>query len=98
MRSSSPVFLSRGRSCRSAAAEGLLRHGPQTARAVLHLSRRQDHGRRLKMRAASIEPSTPHTLFSLVSLSSTYDLAPDGKRFLVSQAARDLTPPEVIVN
>jgi Tol biopolymer transport system component len=52
----------------------------------------------LKVRAASIEPSTPHTLFSLDGLSSTFDVAPDGKRFLVRQAARDLTPPEVIVN
>jgi Tol biopolymer transport system component len=52
----------------------------------------------LKMRAGSIEPSMPHALFSLDGLSATYDVAPDGERFLVSQAARDLAPPEVIVN
>ena len=52
----------------------------------------------LKMRAGAIEPSRPHALFSLDGLSSTYDAAPDGKRFLVSQAARDLAPPQVIVN
>jgi Tol biopolymer transport system component/predicted Ser/Thr protein kinase len=52
----------------------------------------------LKMRAGSIEPSTSHALFSLDGLAPTYDVAPDGKRFLVSQAARDLAPPEVIVN
>jgi Tol biopolymer transport system component/predicted Ser/Thr protein kinase len=52
----------------------------------------------LKMTAATIEPSRPHGLFSLDGLSSTYDVAPDGKRFLVNQGVRDLAPPEVIMN
>ena len=57
----------------------------------------------LKITADSVQPSLPRELFQLPALdpeSIPYDVAPDGKRFLVPAAAERIAaqPLKVIVN